>query len=119
MKKILLIEDDIAVREVIVALLELEGYELRTATQASDGRLKLGQDCPDVVVLDLHLPDGEGTEFWLEIRALCPEARVIFSTGSADARELERARSLEADVLLKPYGVEELLRAIERNISAV
>jgi DNA-binding response OmpR family regulator len=113
-KKILLVEDDEQVRDGISALLAMDSYEIQACSNAAECRSTLERFHPDVVVLDLHLPDAVGTEFWSEVRELCPSARIIFSTGSADDEEIARARLLEVDVLLKPYDVNDLIAAIER-----
>jgi signal transduction histidine kinase len=113
-REILLIEDDADVAEGLKMLLELEGKEVRVAGTAAEGLAMIREKLPSVVVLDVGLPDLEGTVLFDRIREIAPELPIIFSTGHSDAGRLARHRTEpKVGSLLKPYGIDELLKMIE------
>ena len=116
-REILLIEDDADVAEGLKMLLELEGKEVRVAGTAAEGLAMLREKTPSVVVLDVGLPDMEGTDLFDRLREIVPELPVIFSTGHSDAGRLARHRTEpKVGSLLKPYGIDELLKAIQQVV---
>ena len=64
----LVVEDDHAIRSMLQSTLALEGFQVQTATSVSEGRALLRHAPADVVLLDLGLPDGDGSELVLEAR---------------------------------------------------
>ncbi|MFN2443327.1 MAG: ATP-binding protein [Thermoanaerobaculia bacterium] len=116
-REVLLIEDDADVAEGLKVLLELEGKEVRVAGTAAEGLAMLRERTPSVVVLDVGLPDMEGTELFERLREIVPELPIIFSTGHSDAGRLARHRTEpKVGSLLKPYGIDELLKAIQQVV---
>jgi signal transduction histidine kinase len=110
--RILVVDDDAAVRQGAVAWLEAMGL---VPLEAADGRSALalpeGQK-PDVVLLDFVMPGLNGAEVAKRLRARWPGLRVVFMTGYASADELDAALGPEATVLRKPYGYDDLYRAM-------
>lgn len=113
-RHVLLVEDDRTVATGLVAVLELEGLRVDVVETGADAIRALDTLLPDVVVLDVGLPDMDGTAVYEAIAAKMPDLPVIFSTGHADRAMLDSVLELpNVGYLLKPYQSNILLRAIE------
>ena len=113
--RLLLVEDDPHVAAGLVALLELEGIEMRLATLGRDAVGEIESFVPDAVILDVGLPDVDGVTVFADIAARWPDLPVVFSTGHGDEDLLEEAlKRPNVGYLLKPYGVDELLEVLAR-----
>lgn len=111
-KKILSIEDDQTQAELIREALEREGYEVRVANAAEEGLRAVEEMRPDLILLDLMLPDMDGLAAAQQIRTLTG-APIIMVT--AKAEEVDRVIGLELgadDYLGKPFGVRELVARV-------
>jgi len=115
---ILVIDDEVQIRRLLRVTLESEGYRVREAESGSLGLNEIAAEAPDGVVLDLGLPDMEGTEV---IRRLREWSRVPVLVLSVRVAENDKIAALDAgadDYLSKPFGGRELLarvRAILRR----
>jgi two-component system, OmpR family, KDP operon response regulator KdpE len=112
MSTILVIEDDEQVRRVLRATLPGHGHAMREAGTLAGGLASILRTRPDVVLLDLGLPDGDGLGV---LRSLAPEARPPVIVLSARGRENDKVTALDAgaeDYLTKPFGMAELLARI-------
>ena len=106
---ILVVEDETAMRRFLRASLASHGFTVLEAGRASEAEALLTSRSPDVVVLDLGLPDGDGIELTRRIRGW---SRVPIVVVSARGREDDKVEALDAgadDYLTKPFGVNELL----------
>lgn len=114
-RSLLVIEDDAGVRETLVEFFETFGHTARGAGTASEGRRLAAEHAPDVVLLDLHLPDADGLVALEALRADDPELAVIVLTGYADVGTAVRAMQQgAADLLEKPVDLEALAAAVDR-----
>jgi two-component system response regulator MprA len=117
--RILVIEDDDAVRDAVRRALLLGGYEVIQAATGEEGILKAQNDVPDAIILDLGLPDIDGMQVTRTLRRAENRTPILMLT-ARDAID-DRVDGLEAgadDYLVKPYDVRELqarLRAIMRR----
>lgn len=110
--RILLVEDEAPLRRFLVPTLEREGHQVLCAATASEGRALARSHNPDLVLLDLGLPDGDGLEVLRELRAWSRRPVIILSARSQE-RDKVRALDLGADdYLTKPFGAPELLARI-------
>ena len=114
--RVLIIEDDRAICNFMRRVLEANGYEALAASTGREGLSMLTSHCPDVVILDLGLPDMEGMQVLTELRqwSLMPVVVV-----SARTDEREKVRLLDAgadDYITKPFGTSELLARIRTAI---
>jgi len=117
-KHLLVIDDDPAVRRSLAAALEGDGLRVTPAATAEEGLALYGRDMPDIVVLDLFLPDRHGLEVLKSLRAGDPEAAVIVVTASDDVRDGVEAMKLGAlEYLVKPYDLDALRVLIGRTVS--
>ncbi|MDL2274193.1 response regulator transcription factor [Oscillospiraceae bacterium OttesenSCG-928-G22] len=105
---ILLIEDNESIQEANRRALEREDYKIEVAASLTEARLALARQEPDVIVLDIMLPDGNGLEFLCEIRAHT-NAPVLLLTALADKDDrLAGLRAGGDDYIVKPYDLDEL-----------
>ena len=116
--RVLLVEDDPAVSAGISALLELEGIEVDIAGSGREAIERVARDLPDVMVLDVGLPDLDGKEVYRKVMRMHPDLPVIFSTGHADRGQLDEL-SYEGEVfyLLKPFEVDLLIETIHSAVA--
>jgi len=110
--KILVIEDDHTILNFIQTMLEANGYQILTAGRCDQGLLMFSSHRPDLVILDLGLPDIDGEEFIREIRknSMLP---VIVLSARTEEHDKVSALDLGAnDYITKPFGTAELLARI-------
>jgi two-component system, OmpR family, response regulator RegX3 len=120
-RRILLIEDEESISEPLERALGREGFDVAVAATAADGRERLRDDDPDLVLLDVMLPDGDGRDILREIRSTSRTPVVMLT---ARGEELERVLGLELgadDYVTKPFSAVELaarVRAVLRRTDA-
>jgi two-component system KDP operon response regulator KdpE len=105
----LLVEDEPQIRGFVRAALEDDGWQVVEAATSRHGLFAAGTRQPDLVVLDLGLPDGDGVAFIADLRQWSRAAVIVLS---ARTLESEKVRALDAgadDYLTKPFGTAELL----------
>jgi two-component system, NtrC family, response regulator AtoC len=120
MAKILVIDDDSSIRETLDLYLTEEGYTVETAATGTDGLNKFNQKAPDVVILDIRLPDVNGFRILEDIREEDENAKVIMITAHHDMESTIRAMKEGAfDYIHKPVDVNELDIAIRKAIHAL
>lgn len=106
---ILLIEDESPIRKFLRITLDAQGYKLVEADTFKTGLLEAAQARPDVILLDLGLPDGDGVDLTRRIREFSQTPIIVIS---ARGREQDKVNALDAgadDYLTKPFGVGELM----------
>ncbi|MBV8543650.1 MAG: PAS domain S-box protein [Acidobacteria bacterium] len=116
--RVLLVEDDPAVSSGVSALLELEGLEVDVASSGHEAIERVSRALPDVMVLDVGLPDIDGTEVYRKVMVMHPGLPVIFSTGHADRGQLdELSPGGEVFYLLKPFEFGLLIETIHSAVA--
>jgi PAS domain S-box-containing protein len=114
-QKVLLVEDDVAVAAGLSAALDAAGLEVDVVHTGASVLPAVRAFQPDVVVLDVRLPDADGIEVYYTMVDSFPGLPVIFSSGHADVADAASAlRNAHVGFLRKPYATDELLREIER-----
>ena len=112
--KILVVEDDDAMREWVEEMLREEGYQVRAEPDSLSALLSLLQDAPDVVVTDWKMPDMDGLQLLAALRRCSPEVPVGFVTAYADETFLKRVMQDGAfSCLSKPFPRRHLLAHIQ------
>jgi DNA-binding NtrC family response regulator len=107
--KILMIEDDAAIRTAFSQYLEGVDYRIKTANSLAEGRILLSLETFDVVLLDLNLPDGNGLDFIPELRQFHGGLSIVVITGSGAVGHAVEAMRRGADhYLTKPVDLAEL-----------
>jgi DNA-binding response OmpR family regulator len=116
MPRILIIDDEAALRDVLARLLEREGHEVFTASDGVDGLRLWREHGAAAVILDIHMPRSDGIETLVQLRAVAPELPVIVISGGDQTRALgllSDARLLGATrTLAKPFSLSELTAAV-------
>ncbi|HEX4794156.1 MAG TPA: response regulator [Humisphaera sp.] len=112
--RLLIVEDDGPSRSALRALLSREGWEVVTSVTIAEARAAIAAAAPDVVLLDLMLPDGDGAAILSAVRAQNLATRVVVITGVGDPARIERVRQLgPQSILFKPIQMSELLNTIQ------
>ena len=114
--KILVVEDDQTIAGMIQTLLETNSYQVLLAQRCRQGILMLSSHVPDLVVLDLGLPDMDGEEF---IRIVRSSSMVPIIVLSARSEEKDKVYALDLganDYITKPFGTAELLARIRASL---
>ena len=115
LRRVLLVEDEPAVASGVAMLLETEGIEVDVVNTGAEVMDALARRFPDAVVLDIGLPDMDGTAVYRMIAERYPQLPVIFSTGHGDEKELEPYLASEhVGFLMKPYDIARLIESLER-----
>ena len=113
-KRVLLVDDNEDARELLAGLLELQGYRVEAAGDAAGALAIAERFQPEVVVLDLGLPEVDGWELARRLRAVAglAQARIVALTGYGTELDRERSREAGIDVhLLKPIEISQLTKA--------
>jgi CheY-like chemotaxis protein len=114
-RRVLVVDDNLDAAQMMAAFLEMSGHRTAMANTGRDALLEAHRFQPDVVLLDIGLPDISGYEVAREIRALpgAGAATVIAVTGWGQSEDLRRAREAGIDFhVVKPADPEELLRLL-------
>src|SRR5437764_4304527 len=115
---ILIIDDEVEIRESLQTLLEFEGYEVEAAGTGEEGLSKLGERSFDLVLLDLALPGRSGIEILPEIRSLYSQISVIMITAYGTVEDAVRAmQSGATNFLQKPWDNEKLLADVRAAVA--
>ena len=116
--RVLIVDDDASVRDVISVLLQEEGYECRTASSAEAALDVAAAHAPPLVISDMKMPGRDGIWLLEAFRERYPETAVIMLTGYGDTEAaVDCLRRGAVDYLLKPPKLTDLIRAIERALA--
>ena len=113
---VLVTEDDAPVRNLIVTTLKTHDYKYLTAKNGAEAVMMASSHNPDVVFLDLGLPDMDGIEVIRQIRSWSNMPIIVISARSEDADKIEALDAGADDYLTKPFSVEELLARLRVTI---
>jgi two-component system KDP operon response regulator KdpE len=113
-----LVEDELQIRRFVRAALETEDWRVFEAETVKQGLIEAGTRKPDVVILDLGLPDGDGIDFLRDLRTWSSVPVIVLSARVEETDKIEALDAGADDYLTKPFGVGELLarlRAVLRR----
>jgi two-component system KDP operon response regulator KdpE len=117
---ILVVEDDASVRNLITTTLRAHDYKYLTAQNGSSAILEASSHNPDIILLDLGLPDMDGVEIIKKIRTWSTVPIIVISARSEDTDKIDALDAGADDYLTKPFSVEELLarlRVTQRRLA--
>lgn len=107
--RVLVVDDDPAIRRVVATGLRARGYDVVEAATAADGLGAAAVDAPDLIVLDLGLPDGDGVEVCRRVREFSTSPVLVLSVETTDRRKIEALDAGADDFIVKPFSMPELL----------
>ncbi|MET0377533.1 MAG: two-component system response regulator KdpE [Spongiibacteraceae bacterium] len=109
---VILVEDDAQIRRFVRAALEAENFQVFEAETAQRGLIETGTRKPDLIILDLGLPDRDGIEFVRDLRTWSQLPVLILSARSLERDKIDVLDAGADDYLVKPFGIGELLARI-------
>ena len=113
---VIVIEDEPQIRRFVRSALEDEGWQVFEADTAKKGLTEAGTRKPDLLVLDLGLPDGNGLELIRDVRGWSAVPIIVLSARSSEADKIAALDAGADDYLTKPFGVGELLARVRANL---
>ncbi|MDE2253469.1 MAG: two-component system response regulator KdpE [Betaproteobacteria bacterium] len=113
---VLLVEDDVDIRRLVRSALEGEGHRVFEASTCASGLVDAGSRKPDLVILDLGLPDRDGTDFLRTLRGWSEVPVIVLSARSDEAQKVQALDLGADDYLTKPFGVAELLARVRATM---
>ena len=118
----LIVEDEPSIRRFVRMALEAEGFQVFECETVRQGLVDAGTRRPDLIILDLGLPDGDGVGYLLDLRAWSSVPVIVLSARSDEADKIAALDAGADDFLTKPFGVGELMArvrvALRRSLSA-
>ena len=106
--RILVVDDDPAILRLVRGALAKQGYRVDAAASLAEARRAFAEQRPDVIVLDLVLPDGDGSDFCAEVRRSQATPILVLSAIGDDARKVRALDEGADDYLTKPFSLAEL-----------
>ena len=117
MKKILVIDDDLNIQEILENVLSELGYKIDLASDGSQALKRINQDKPDLIIMDIRLPDIDGISLCRQIRQLkeTSEMPILMLTALSDLTTYHDAKLFGAvDYIVKPFDLDLLREKIEK-----
>jgi DNA-binding NtrC family response regulator len=116
--RILVVDDDENIRITIEAILQNEGYTVDVAASGGDAIKKSEKTAYNVALIDIRLPDMEGTELLTKMKDTVPKIRKIILTGYPSMQNAIEAVNKKADAyIIKPVDVKQLLNTIRQQLT--
>jgi DNA-binding response OmpR family regulator len=117
MYNVLIVDDDQGIREAIVELMQLEGYRVSEAATAKEALEKVRTQTFDLILLDIQLPDIEGTKLLAHFQNIIPDSIKIMITGNSTVENTLEALNNGADSYFrKPFNPQDLLETVENKL---
>lgn len=113
---VVVIEDEPQIRRFVRSALEAEGWQVHEADTAKKGLTEAGTRKPDLLVLDLGLPDGDGLDVIRDVRGWSGVPIIVLSARSDESDKIAALDAGADDYLTKPFGVGELLARVRANL---
>ena len=110
--RVLLVDDEVSIQRAVGPLLRSRGYDVETADTGAEALRLVADRAPDLIVLDLGLPDIEGTEVCRRLRETTKVPIIVLSARGAEADKVNALDLGADDYVTKPFGPEELLARI-------
>jgi two-component system, OmpR family, KDP operon response regulator KdpE len=114
--RILVVEDEAEIRRFVSLSLERDGFEVYEADGVQRGLIEAGTRRPELVVLDLGLPDGDGVELIRDLRTWSDVPVLVLSARTDEADKFEALDAGADDYLVKPFGASELLARVRAHL---
>ena len=117
--KVLVVDDEPEVRQVLIEFLSSRGYDVIPASRGAEAVAIVERDKPDLVLLDVTMPDMDGVETLRRLNAIAPDLAVIMVTANADIGVTSKLLALGAvDYVPKPFDLDYLDQAVSIQVTA-
>ncbi|SCZ57820.1 phosphate regulon transcriptional regulator PhoB [Epibacterium ulvae] len=119
---VLVVEDELAQREVLAYNLEADGFRVVRAENGEEAMLLVDEDAPDIIVLDWMMPNLSGIEVCRRLKSRSQTRSIPIIMLSARSEEVDKVRGLETgadDYVVKPYSVNELMARVRTQLRRV
>jgi two-component system KDP operon response regulator KdpE len=113
---VIMIEDEIQIRRFVRAALEAEGWQVHEADTAQRGLADAGTRKPDLLIVDLGLPDGDGIDVIRDVRGWSNVPIIVLSARTNEADKIAALDAGADDYLAKPFGLGELMARVRANL---
>lgn len=113
---VLVVEDDKPIRKLITTTLDTQGYRYQSAATGESAMIEVSSRQPDLMILDLGLPDMDGVEIIRKVREWSALPIIVVSARSEDRDKIEALDAGADDYLTKPFSVEELLARLRVSL---
>lgn len=113
---ILIVEDEVEIRRFLRLTLQAEGYHVHEADTLARGLIEAATRCPDLLVVDLGLPDGDGVELIKELRQWSAVPVIILSARSSEEEKIRALDFGADDYLVKPFSTGELMARVRAQL---
>lgn len=118
MATLVIVDDETGIVEEVKSFFEEEGHRVYTADSGEQGIEVIRKRKPDLVFIDVKLPDISGLQVLEETRKISPRSKTIVITGYVDQKLIDQAEKLGRDAFLqKPFDLETLKREVDRLLS--
>lgn len=114
--RILVVEDEPDIRRFVRMTLESQGHEVHEAPTLQRGLIEAGSRRPDLAIVDLGLPDGDGVDLIRDLRTWSTAAVIVLSARSGEADKVAALDAGADDYLVKPFGAAELLARVRAQL---
>jgi len=119
-RQILIVDDEPDICQTLGGILEDEGYEVRTAENGETALRQIGNECPDLVILDIWMPGMDGIDVLKKIKELYPPLQVIMISGHGNVETAVKATKLGAyDFIEKPLSLSETVLTVNRVMDLI
>lgn len=117
--RVLVVDDDVAIRRVVATGLTARGYEVVEAATSVDGLAAAAVDRPELIILDLGLPDGDGIDVCRRVREFSRVPIIVLSVETSDHRKIDALDAGADDFVTKPFSMPELLARMRAALRRV
>jgi two-component system KDP operon response regulator KdpE len=114
--RVLVVEDEADIRRFVRLALQAEGFEAFEAEGVQRGLIEAGTRRPDLVVLDLGLPDGDGIDLIRDLRSWSAVPVIVLSARGGEADKIAALDAGADDYLVKPFGAGELMARVRAQL---
>jgi len=114
--RVLIVEDETVIRRFVRLALESTDHDVFEADSLKRGLIEAGTRCPDLVVLDLGLPDGDGVDFIRDLRNWSNTPVIVLSARSGETDKIDALDAGADDYLVKPFGIGELIARVRAQL---
>ncbi|HEX4286786.1 MAG TPA: response regulator [Terracidiphilus sp.] len=115
-RRVLVVDDETLIADSVAMILNRNGYAAQARYSGGTALESVRDQCPDIIVSDVVMPDFNGIQLAKAVRAICPAARIVLFSGNVDASSLLDDASIEGyffEILAKPIHPLSLLKALD------